>query len=91
MSCGRRGVGFSTRCAPAVKELSVTPVRTFSIKAGLAASTVTPGSTAPDVSFTTPAMLLVPVWADTAADMSVSQLSVTKLITDLGRLMVFPF
>src|SRR5262249_38807527 len=33
-------------------------VRTFSINAGLAASTVTPGSTAPDVSRTTPAMPL---------------------------------
>src|SRR5512145_8081 len=31
--------------------------RTFSIRAGLAASTVTPGSTAPDASLTTPAML----------------------------------
>src|SRR6185369_17293345 len=35
---------------------SVTTVRTFSMSAGLAASTVTPGSTAPDVSLTTPAM-----------------------------------
>jgi hypothetical protein len=34
-------------------------VRTFSISAGLAASTVTPGKTPPDVSLTTPAMLLV--------------------------------
>src|SRR5687767_1029818 len=33
---------------------SLTAVRTFSINAGLDASTVTPGSTAPDVSFTTP-------------------------------------
>src|SRR5678815_3407306 len=32
----------------------VTVVRTFSISAGLAASTVTPGSTAPDASRTTP-------------------------------------
>src|SRR5437016_4189201 len=37
---------------------SETAVRTFSISAGLAASTVTPGSTAPDVSFTTPAIPL---------------------------------
>src|ERR671937_875454 len=36
---------------------SVTAVRTFSMSAGLAASTVTPGSTAPVVSLTTPAML----------------------------------
>ena len=35
---------------------SVTTERTFSIRTGLAASTVTPGSTAPDASFTTPAM-----------------------------------
>src|SRR5688500_17114195 len=33
---------------------SVTAVRTFSIRAGLDASTVTPGSTAPEESFTTP-------------------------------------
>src|SRR5262245_39071530 len=33
---------------------SVTTVRTFSMRAGLAASTVTPGSTAPDVSRTVP-------------------------------------
>src|SRR5213594_3398133 len=36
---------------------SVTAVRTFSISAGLAASTVTPGSTAPDASLTTPLMV----------------------------------
>src|SRR5688500_10112756 len=35
---------------------SVTTLRTFSINAGLAASTVTPGSTAPDESRTTPSM-----------------------------------
>src|SRR5215467_9322410 len=35
--------------------LSVTALRDFSISAELAASTVTPGSTAPDESFTTPA------------------------------------
>src|SRR5215470_1144270 len=34
---------------------SVTALRDFSISAELAASTVTPGSTAPDESFTTPA------------------------------------
>ena len=33
---------------------SVTAVRTFSISAGLVTSTVTPGSTAPDESVTTP-------------------------------------
>src|SRR5688500_4880979 len=35
---------------------SLTTERTFSIRTGLAASTVTPGSTAPDASLTTPAM-----------------------------------
>src|SRR6476646_6744737 len=41
---------------------SVTALRTFSMRTGLDASTVTPGSTAPDVSVTTPAMVaeLVP-------------------------------
>jgi hypothetical protein len=34
---------------------SVTAVRTFSMSAGLAASTVTPGSTPPELSRTTPA------------------------------------
>src|SRR5262249_30287761 len=37
---------------------SVTTARVFSIRTGLDASTVTPGSTAPDVSFTTPAIVL---------------------------------
>ena len=35
---------------------SVTTLRTFSISAGLAASTVTPGSTAPDESRATPSI-----------------------------------
>src|SRR3977135_2243578 len=41
---------------------SVTALRTFSMRTGLDASTVTPGSTAPDVSVMTPAMVaeLVP-------------------------------
>src|SRR5262245_55707506 len=38
--------------------LSVTTLRDFSMRAGLAASAVTPGSTAPDVSRTTPAIPL---------------------------------
>jgi len=43
-------------------------VRTFSMSAGLAASTVTPGSTPPETSRTTPAMLPVPaVCAPSAA------------------------
>src|SRR6187431_2589490 len=36
--------------------LSLTAVRTFSISAGLLASTVTPGRIAPEVSLTVPAM-----------------------------------
>src|SRR5687767_4868631 len=39
---------------------SVTTVRTFSINTGLVTSTVTPGSTAPDASRTTPA---IDAWA----------------------------
>ena len=35
---------------------SLMEVRTFSIRAGLAASIVAPGSTAPDASLTTPAI-----------------------------------
>src|SRR5918995_6916870 len=46
---------------------SVTAVRTFSIKAGLEASTVTPGSTAPDASCTAPA---IEAWADAMAGKS---------------------
>ena len=48
---GRRS---SIRYRPAP---SVTVLRTFSISAGLAASTVTPGSTAPEASLTMPAMV----------------------------------
>src|SRR5215831_2830354 len=47
------GRKFSIRYWPVP---SVMALRVFSISAGLAASTVTPGSTAPDVSLTTPAM-----------------------------------
>ena len=36
--------------------LSLVVVRTFSMSAGLVASTVTPGKTAPEVSLTTPAI-----------------------------------
>src|SRR6476646_1361839 len=39
---------------------SVTALRTFSISTGLDASTVTPGSTAPDESLTTPVTLAPP-------------------------------
>ena len=47
------GTRFSSRYVPVP---SLTVVRTFSMRAGLAASTVTPGRIAPDVSRTTPAM-----------------------------------
>jgi hypothetical protein len=49
----RPGCRFSIRYWPLS---SVTADRSFSISAGLAASTVTPGSTAPEVSRTAPAM-----------------------------------
>src|SRR6266849_6270635 len=51
---------------------SVTALRTFSMRTGLDASTVTPGSTAPDVSVTTPAMVaeLVPC-AGTGAELKI--------------------
>ncbi len=39
---------------------SVTAERIFSVSAGLVASTLTPGNTAPDVSRTTPAMVACP-------------------------------
>jgi hypothetical protein len=50
--------------------LSLTADRTRSMSEGLAASTVTPGNTAPDVSLTVPEMALV--WADAAAGMNAS-------------------
>ena len=50
-----------------VADPSVTAVRTFSISAGLAASTVTPGSTAPELSVTTPASV---TWAQALAGTS---------------------
>src|SRR6516164_1261341 len=55
---------------------SVTAVRTFSISAGLEASTVTPGKTAPDGSLTTPAMLLV-AWARADAGRSATIIAST--------------
>ena len=55
-----RSASISYRPAP-----SVTVVRTPSMSAGLVVSTVTPGSTPPVSSVTSPAML--PVWARAAA------------------------
>src|SRR5262245_406699 len=49
---------------------SVTTVRTFSMSAGLDASTVTPGRTSPDVSLTTPVML---AWARAGTENRVEQ------------------
>ena len=46
---------------------SVTTVRVFSRSAGLDASTVTPGSTAPDASLTTPAIEALPCDCDEGA------------------------
>src|SRR5688572_22822025 len=63
---------------------SVTTVRTFSMRAGLAASTVTPGSTPPDVSRTTPA---IDAWAYAAAGAASTQsrrAAGTKVPRDLG-------
>src|SRR5205823_4433689 len=58
---------------------SVTTVRTFSIKAGLAASTVTPGSTPPDVSLTTPATpLACCAEATTAHNSDVTSAALTR-------------
>src|SRR5262245_56836472 len=59
---------------------SVTTERTFSIKAGLAASTVTPGSTAPDASRTVP--VRVPC-ANTVEGSNVSAASHRKRFTAL--------
>src|SRR5262249_32076240 len=60
---------------------SVIVERTFSISAGLAASTVTPGSTAPDVSLTTPVILaaLVPWALATAGSIHAPSSSPAKL------------
>src|SRR5882672_1024735 len=61
-----------------VPALSVTALRDPSMSAELDASTVTPGSTAPDASFTTPAMVPLEPCAHAAADTSTRQLDMTK-------------
>src|SRR6187402_1442015 len=53
---------------------------TFSIRASLAASTVTPGSTAPEVSFTTPVIALC-ARATVGANTSTASAATTKLTT----------
>ena len=62
---------------------SVTTDRTRSISAGLAASTVTPGSTAPDVSFAVPVMV---AWAHTTAG-TMSRASNTVAVTHTRRIL----
>src|SRR3954469_8844618 len=69
---------------------SVTVVRLFSIRAGLDASTVTPGSTAPEESLAVPAMapLLVPCALDTAGrNNSAAQ---TRMVPETSRLIEWP-
>src|SRR5262245_42606768 len=58
----------------------VTTTRTFSMSTGLAASTVTPGNIAPDVSRTMPAMPLAVCCAD-AADASTKHSTTTEVTT----------
>src|SRR5207302_5880447 len=61
---------------------SDTVSRVRSINAGLAIWTVTPGSTAPDVSFTTPAMV-APPWADTVVGTTKKQVRTPKAFNNL--------
>src|ERR1043165_3718891 len=60
---------------------SLTADRVFSISAGLEASTVTPGRTAPDASFTTPVM---EAWANATAGTSTSGASAANPTCNLG-------
>src|SRR5688572_5488137 len=78
---------------------SLMTVRTFSISAGLAASTVTPGSAPPDVSLITPAMPLA-CCAHAADDSSrhestnndlMATLIVRCVISNLGLSACLPF
>src|SRR5262249_52937393 len=67
---------------------SVVTVRTFSISAGLDASTVTPGSTAPVASWTSPAIEPVPVcWAIAGADSNtqITNISIGREIDRIVR------
>src|SRR5438876_4180097 len=67
--------------------LSVTALRLFSISAGLDASTVTPGSTAPEASFTTPVM---EAWANARAGTSTRSRNAPNTTCDL-RMQLSPF
>src|SRR5438874_1927453 len=62
---------------------SVIAVRTFSMSAGLAASTVTPGSTAPDASLTVPAIAPVPC-ADAMVGSSASHTAAATTRINVG-------
>src|SRR5258708_6116421 len=57
---------------------SETAVRVFSISAGLAASTVTPGNTAPDASLTVPARA---TWAYTADGSNATNAAAAMILT----------
>src|ERR1043166_1057089 len=63
------------RYCPVASEIAV---RVFSISTGLAASTVTPGSTAPDASFTVPARA---TWAYAAAGRSTAAAAAAMILT----------
>src|SRR5207249_4975965 len=63
---------------------SVTTLRVFSINAGLDASTVTPGSTAPDASLTMPAMEVGVCWAH---DTDAASTHTAKVLTRATRRM----
>jgi hypothetical protein len=67
-------------------EPSVTTERVFSISASLAASTVTPGSTAPDVSFTTPTIAL---WACAATGSITTQANAATASPNILRIIHF--
>ena len=62
---------------------SVTTVRSFSVSAGLDASTVTPGRTAPDESLTTPAMVAC---ANATRGRTSTAASTTRALTELRTL-----
>src|SRR5687767_5365223 len=64
---------------------SVVADRTFSISAGLAASTVTPGITAPEASLTTPAIEL---WAAARAGIEAIHVNAMRIRTASGRMVV---
>src|SRR5262245_31491903 len=71
---------------------SVTAVRTFSINAGLDASTVTPGRTAPVASLTVPETAAVPCAAATTGNNTRKPLAMvrrTKLGFNIDRLLNF--